>query len=322
MFAQISEVCAKAGSANARLTIGIVNNMPPAAKKNTKAEFSALLNAAAHERSVNLRFFDVSGAPQESADEELPPLWDAGVDGLIVTGTEPQTAHMSDEPSWPALAALVDWASEQTISTVWSCLAAQAAVLRVDGLKRQFLGEKLSGVFICEKWSEHTLTADAPDRWLVPHSRYNGLAEDTLLAKGYQILSGGPRVGPDLFVKPVDRSLFVMLQGHPEYGADCLLREYRRDIRRFLLGQRPTYPRLPDGYFDEAVAGKLLRLREEILAQPKPEQFAAFETAAIAPSHAPWFADGVRLYARWLSYIAQVKTERQNLSADHHLVAS
>jgi homoserine O-succinyltransferase len=281
-----------------------------------------MLGAAAQGFRLNLCFYDVSGAPLASLDETVPSLWDVGVDGLIVTGTEPQTAHMNDEPSWPALANLVDWAAENTVSAVWSCLAAQAAVLRLDGLTRQPLGEKLSGVFACEKWSEHALTADAPESWLVPHSRYNGLAEDGLLAKGYQILSGASRVGPDLFVKPAGRSLFMMLQGHPEYGADCLLREYRRDIRRFLLGQRPSYPSLPEGYFDEAIARNLLRLREEILAQSKPDQLAYFDTLAAPPAQAAWFADGVRLYAAWLSYIAQAKSQRQALSEESHLFVS
>jgi homoserine O-succinyltransferase/O-acetyltransferase len=36
-----------------------------------------------------------------------------------------------------------------------------------------------------------------------------------------------------MFVK-YNRSLFVLLQGHPEYDSATLLREYRRDVGRFL----------------------------------------------------------------------------------------
>ena len=46
----------------------------------------------------------------------------------------------------------------------------------------------------------------------------------------------------DLFVKKKEKSLFVHFQGHPEYGAQTLLKEYRRDIKRFLRGERETYP--------------------------------------------------------------------------------
>ena len=45
-------------------------------------------------------------------------------------------------------------------------------------------------------------------------------------------------------------SLFLFLQGHPEYEAGTLLREYRRDIARFLRGEREHYPAVPQGYFD------------------------------------------------------------------------
>ena len=42
--------------------------------------------------------------------------------------------------------------------------------------------------------------------------------------------------------------LFVLCQGHPEYGTLSLLREYRRDVRRYLFGRGAVpYPRLPDG---------------------------------------------------------------------------
>src|SRR5262249_52412043 len=46
------------------------------------------------------------------------------------------------------------------------------------------------------------------------------------------------------------RSLFVFLQGHPEYEPSTLGREYRRDVGRFLRGERDTYPVQPQRYFD------------------------------------------------------------------------
>ena len=44
-----------------------------------------------------------------------------------------------------------------------------------------------------------------------------------------------------MFVKQT-RSLFIFFQGHPEYEETTLLREYRRDVGRFLRGQQPHYP--------------------------------------------------------------------------------
>ena len=60
---------------------------------------------------------------------DIAELWDTPLDGLIVTATEPPAPRLQDEPYWPALTQLVDWARENTASTVWSCLAAHAALL-------------------------------------------------------------------------------------------------------------------------------------------------------------------------------------------------
>ena len=56
-------------------------------------------------------------------------------------------------------------------------------------------------------------------------------------------------------------SLLVFFQGHPEYEDTTLLREYRRDVGRFLRGQQAHYPTLPHGYFPPA-ALELLRAFE------------------------------------------------------------
>jgi homoserine O-succinyltransferase len=60
-----------------------------------------------------------------------------------------------DEPYWAAFSQLVDWASHNTISTLWSCLAAHAAVLRLDRIERVPLREKCIGIFDCDKLADH-----------------------------------------------------------------------------------------------------------------------------------------------------------------------
>src|SRR5262249_55506506 len=101
--------------------------------------------------------------------------------------------------------------------------------------------------------ADHPLMAGLPQRWPMPQSRYNDIEETALTARGYRILSRSAEAGADIFA--VERkSLFLFIQGHPEYEADALLREYRRDIRRFLNNERETYPDLPANYFTPAVA--------------------------------------------------------------------
>ena len=59
------------------------------------------------------------------------------------------------------------------------------------------------------------------------------MRERDLAAKGYSVLTRSDEAGVGLFAKD-NNSLFLFVQGHPEYEAETLLREYRRDIGRYL----------------------------------------------------------------------------------------
>jgi len=295
----------------ADLVIGLVNNMPSAAKRATERQFADLLTTASQALNMRIGWF-VLETLQSQCDAALGTLREARPDGLIVTGAEPQSAAMTDEPFWPALARLVDWAGDHTISTVWSCLAAHAAVFRLDQIRRRRLPRKLSGVFACTKAIHHPLLADAPSRWLVPHSRYNNLDETELCRAGYTILSHAPGVGADSFVKQSRASLFLLLQGHPEYGAASLLYEYRRDVRQFLAGQRDGYPDMPEGYFDQDTTRALASLRKQARRKPSPDLLASIDAAITVTPEPSWQPSAVRLYASWLSYLAEQKAARED----------
>src|SRR5207245_5607644 len=99
---------------------------------------------------------------------------------------------------------------------VWSCLAAHAAVLHIDGIVRRPLRDKRFGVFECERVSDHPLTATVPARLQMPHSRWNEIPEDALMTCDYRVLTRSEDAGVDAFVKQ-RKCLFVLLQGHPVY---------------------------------------------------------------------------------------------------------
>src|SRR5215471_9791670 len=147
------------------IEIGLVNNMPDKALATTERQFRALLGAAAEGVVVRVRLFALPEVPRSEMGRQhvdsyadLADLHDHHIDGLIVTGTEPRAANLKEEPYWRRLAALVDWAEDHTYSTVWSCLAAHAAVLRLDGIERRPLGDKCSGVFEYAPVIDHLLT--------------------------------------------------------------------------------------------------------------------------------------------------------------------
>jgi homoserine O-succinyltransferase len=101
------------------------------------------------------------------------------------------------------------------------------------------------------------------------------------------------------------KSLFLFLQGHPEYDPESLLREYHRDIGRFLRGEREVYPQMPRDYFDAAAATALAPFRSRALARRHIDMLAEFPDADVIgkPAHT-WLAPAVQIYANWLTMLA------------------
>jgi homoserine O-succinyltransferase len=306
----------KAGRSDT-LVVGLVNNMPDPALKTTEWQMRDLLSRAAGAQAVSLRIFSMPEVPRSEMGreyvrqhhEDIAALWRDGVDGLVVTGTEPKAACFEDEPYWRALERLIDWAEEHTASAIWSCLASHAAAYHLDGIERQLLGQKIFGVFDCDKAMDHPLV-NGPQRWQTPHSRLNGVAEDALARAGYQVLSRSPQAGVDLFIKQ-RQSLFVFLQGHPEYDAASLFGEYRRDVRRFLNRENDRYPELPHGCFDDESIAALLDFRERALVQRDAALLEQFPAAAIgARLTAPWRDIATNLYSNWLVWLTASPAQR------------
>jgi homoserine O-succinyltransferase len=301
------------------VTVGLVNNMPDAALAATERQFVDLIGASARNVAVRLLLFAIPEVPRANAARgemagryrEVAELWDSHVDGLIVTGTEPRAANLKDEPYWGALTRLVEWAHQHTSSTIWSCLAAHAAVLHTDGVERRAFPEKLSGVFECEPAAAHPMVrgADLPLR--VPHSRCNDLPEQGLKSCGYRILTRSAAAGVDMFVRH-GRSLQFFLQGHPEYDAGTLLREYRRDVGRYLRGERDLYPATPRGYFDDATMAKLEAFRARARAERRGDLIGDFPARALETGlDSPWRATAVAIYENWFDYLKGRKADRR-----------
>jgi homoserine O-succinyltransferase/O-acetyltransferase len=82
------------------LTIGLVNNMPDAACGATERQFLKLLRAASSDVVVLLKLFSIAAVPRSEITRaelagryrDISELWNAPLDGLIVTGTEPIAA--------------------------------------------------------------------------------------------------------------------------------------------------------------------------------------------------------------------------------------
>ena len=296
----------------ATVHIGLVNNMPDAAMRATELQFARLLKEAAQDFDVRLHLFampeiprgEVARSRMEGFYADVASLADAEMDGLIVTGAEPRTEALDREPYWPALTRLIDWAGTGTVSTLFSCLAAHAAVLHLDGIKRRPLPKKISGVFPSLRAGEDALLTGLPARIATPHSRKNGLPESDLASRRYRILSRLTDGSADIFIRD-GKSRLVFLQGHPEYGAEILGREYLRDMARFLKGEGPR-PDIPENYFDRVTENALQTLDGRGAGI---EDYNDVVMAAV-PLQA-WRVHALRLYANWIAGIAAEKTRRR-----------
>jgi len=300
--------------ARRRLTIGLLNNMSDAALHATEQQFARLLSAARGRFDVRLKFYALPEIPRgehthtymQGLYEEAGAMFAADLDGLIVAGAEPRAERLEDEAYWPSLARVIDWAASGAVAgSYWSCLAAHAAVLRLDGVERERLPAKLSGVFESERTSDDPLAARLPAPVLAPHSRLNTLDAAALREAGYTVLTQSDEAGVDLFARR-GASLMLFSQGHPEYDADTLLREYCRDAGRYLCGKRDATPAAPAHYLNRrterafAAAGRRRR---------DPALIARYNAiAATATPRKVWRASAVALFRGWLAEIAAARS--------------
>lgn len=295
------------------LVIGLVNNMPDTALETTEAQFARLLSEAADSLSVRLRLSYLPEVPRGEAGREqlsncaywpIDALLREPLDGLIVTGMEPVAPLLSDEPYWDRMGGLVQWAEANTTSSIWSCLAAHAAVEHLDGIRRRRLERKLSGVFAHTVMPGQSLLDGVSAPVHTPHSRWNELPVERLQRTGYAIVTSSPETGADMLIKQ-SRSLHVFFQGHPEYDETTLLREYRRDVGRFLRGQQSHYPTLPHGYFPPVALDLLREFEQRATRAPSADLLNEFPAEAIGNTlRNTWGAGAVRIYRNWLALLA------------------
>jgi homoserine O-succinyltransferase/O-acetyltransferase len=298
------------------LIIGLINNMPDSALKATERQFLRLVQAAADPVRIRFHCFtlrSVRRSPSarwhiEREYRDITDLDRLHIDGLIVTGAEPVAEALAEEPYWRELTELIDWAKSNTRSTIWSCLAAHAAVLHLDGIERHRLPMKCSGVYDCVRVTDHWLTRGAPQPLKVSHSRLNELRESELSDCGYQILTRSEDAGVDIFARQL-QSRFIFLQGHPEYDALSLQREYMRDIARFLSGERVDFPHIPARYFDAETEQILARFESRAKAEREPTLAAELPGLTLRSDVAAGIAATV-VFRNWVGFLAKnVKAE-------------
>jgi homoserine O-succinyltransferase/O-acetyltransferase len=296
------------------ITVALVNNMPDSAFLDTENQFR---RAALGRNGAGIEFelYTIKEIPRsekvaaliEERYSGLDELWTRPPDALIVTGTEPTQVQLRFEPYWPYMARVLEWAADHVRTTLLSCLASHASVLLFDGIERVPRPVKCSGVFYGNVDDPFDpLASGLPEAVPVPHSRLNDVPKAALIDAGYRIVvgTGFDGAGWSVATREHGYGLFVLCQGHPEYGTLSLLREYRRDVRRSLFGRGAVpYPRLPEGYLAEEAIDTLMefkrRAHKKNVDPSKLWPTFPFDEVAATVQNS-WASASATLYANWL----------------------
>ena len=120
---------------------------------------------------------------------------------------------------------------------------------------------------------------------------------------GYQVLTRSEVAGADIFTKQF-QSHFIFFQGHPEYDALTLQREYMRDLARFLSGERPDYPAIPANYFDAATEARLAGFEKRAKGRREPTLAAELPGLTLRGDIAAGVA-AQAMFRNWLSFLGR-----------------
>ncbi len=302
------------------LHIGLLNMMPDAALEVTERQFLRLVggcNRIAQFYVYPFSLHEISRSEKTKAhiDQhyfEFDQLRKEGLDALIITGTIPGE-NMADEPFWKPLGRILEWARENVTSTLCACLATHAAMKYFWNIERQPLPAKRWGVFQHHRVRHHPLVRSINTRFDVPHSRFNEIFRSQMEKCGVKVLIDSAEAGVHLAVSP-DLFRFVFFQGHPEYDRISLLKEYKREVIRFIISEIDEYPPFPQHYFNDETKLVFSRYRQDVLkAENLSSMLALFpEQQVVEYIDNTWGDTSKIVFNNWLGTVYQITGVRRD----------
>lgn len=256
------------------LHIGLLNMMPDAALEATERQFFRLVGQSNHVAQFFIHPFSLDNIQRSKEKQKhiakhylsFEEIKSHGLDALIVTGAHPDL--LTNPKSLSELENIIDWAYHNVASSLFSCFATHAVMQSHYQQVRTALAQKCWGVFshrVCNR--QHPLVANINTRFDVPHSRFNQISHTQFDHIGAKVLVEAD-VGVHLAVSS-DLLRMVFLQGHPEYDAISLLKEYKREISAFILEKLDNYPQTPVNYFNQQAQAILQEYKNQIINKTK-----------------------------------------------------
>jgi len=298
------------------LHVGLLNMMPDAALLVTEKQYMRLIGACNRIAQIYVYPFSVPGlarSPEALAHiaayyADFEDLATTGLDALVISGANVTNPALDLEPFWDPLAEVITWAADHVTSILCSCLATHALVKHLYAIERQPLPHKLWGVYqhrVCDR--SHPLTQDVNTRFDAPHSRWNDIPRASWDAAGLRVLAESEKAGVHLATSP-DGFRIIYFQGHPEYDRNSLLKEYKREVGRFLDAELETPPPYPEQYLThEADDVAQTYLRDALTARAHGQADPPFPEATFEPYlENTWGDTGRALFNNWLGLVYQL----------------
>jgi homoserine O-succinyltransferase len=298
------------------LHVGLLNMMPDAALLVTEKQYMRLIGACNRITQIYVYPFSVPGlARSEEARAHIKAYYadfealkETGLDALIISGANVTNPSIDLEPFWEPLQEVIEWAADHVTSILCSCLATHALVKHLYGIDRQPFEHKLWGVYrhrVCDR--KHPLTQDVNTRFDAPHSRWNDIPRSAWDSADLRVLAESEAAGVHLATS-ADGFRIIYFQGHPEYDRNSLLKEYKRELGRFLAGELDALPPDPEHYMTpESDHLAETYLRDVLAARAHGKDEPGFPEASIDDQlDNTWGDTGRALFNNWLGLVYQL----------------
>ncbi|MBE0468650.1 MAG: homoserine O-succinyltransferase [Methyloprofundus sp.] len=305
------------------LHIGFLNIMPDAALEATERQFFRLVGACNQIAQFHIHPFTINGLPRSpEAQAHIDRYYETfeqlkldGLDALIISGANVTHAHLQDEDFWQPLTEVFEWAKENVTSILCSCLATHALIQFCYGIERTRLPAKCWGVYAHKVIDrKHPLIAEINTRFDVPHSRFNAVFQEDLERHGVQTLVSSAEAGLHLAVSQ-DGFRIVFFQGHPEYDNISLLKEYKREVLRYISQEIDQYPPFPEHYFNQEAQAIFTRYAnhvQEALDNHSPiDDFPEHDVEPFLDN--TWRDTAKAVFNNWLGKVYQITNQDRRL---------
>jgi homoserine O-succinyltransferase/O-acetyltransferase len=305
------------------LHIGLLNMMPDTALEATERQFFRLIGESNQIAQFYLHPFTLDALErnpdgQSHVDkyyQSFEEIKEQGLDALIITGANMVGSELADQPFWEPLSEVLAWAYENVTSTLCSCLTTHAVLQFRYNQKRKPLPAKRWGVYphrVVDR--KHPLVVGVNTRFDVPHSRFNEIFPSQFDAAKLKTLVISEDNDVHLAVSE-DGFRLVFFQGHPEYDAISLMKEYKREVGRYIKGETNQYPPFPENYFSLKCQTILEEYQDNLnLALQKGTETPSFPEELIIPYlDNTWHDTAEAVINNWIGKVYQLTNTNRHI---------